>query len=92
MKPLFEIDDAEARRTGVIADEAYAPLLFDLIRDVNAMPGAQAVNVTFSPVTGNGGTREFFLHVLLGRKGAAIPESAVYAAVDAARELELYRK
>ena len=92
VKPLFEIDDAEARRTGVIADEAYAPLLFDLIRDVNAMPGAQAVNVTFSPVTGNGGTREFFLHVLLGRKGAAIPESAVYAAVDAARELELYRK
>ena len=92
VKPLFEIDDAEARRTGVIADEAYAPLLFDLIRDVNAMPGAQAVNVTFSPVTGNGGTREFFLHVLLGRKGASIPESAVYAAVDAARELELYRK
>lgn len=92
VKPLFEIDDAEARRTGIIAEDAYAPLLFDLIRDVDAMPGAKAVHVTHSPVTGNAGTREFFLHVLLGKEGAAISESAVYAAVQAARELELYRK
>lgn len=92
VKPLFEIDSAEARRTGVIAEEAYAPLLFDLVRDVNRMPGAAVQNVTHSSVTGNAGTREFFLHVLLGRSCPPLPEAAVYAAVERAKELELYRK
>lgn len=92
VKPLFEIDDAEARRTGMIADEQYAPLLFDLIRDVNAMPGASARAITHSHVTGNAGTREFFLHVILGRECPAIEEAAVYAAVERAKELEQYKK
>ncbi len=92
VKPLFEIDDAEARRTGVIPDDAYAPLLFSLIRDVNDMPGAAVKNVTNSSVTGNAGTREFFLHVLLGESCPPVPEDAVYAAVARAEELERYRK
>lgn len=92
VKPLFEIDDAEARRTGVIADEQYAPLLFDLIRDVNAMPGTWAKAITHSHVTGNAGTREFFLHVCLGKECPPIQDADVYAAVERARELELYKK
>lgn len=92
VKPLFEIDDAEVRRTGVVPDDAYAPLLFSLIRDVNAMPGAAVQNVTNSAVTGNAGTREFFLHVLLGTSCPPVPEDAVYAAVARAEELERYRK
>lgn len=92
VKPLFEIDDAQARRTGVIAEESYAPLLLDLIRDVNAMPGAAAAQITHSHVTGNAGTREFFLHVALGRACPPIPQEAVYAAVARAQELERYKK
>ncbi|MCI5566038.1 MAG: TlyA family RNA methyltransferase [Clostridiales bacterium] len=92
IKPLFEIDDAQARRTGVIAEESYAPLLLDLIRDVNAMPGAAAAQITHSHVTGNAGTREFFLHVALGRACPPIPQEAVYAAVARAQELERYKK
>ena len=92
VKPLFEIDDAEARRTGVIADEQYGPLLFDLIRDVNAMPGTAVKAVTYSHVTGNAGTREFFLHVCLGAKCPPIQDADVYQAVEKAKELELYRK
>lgn len=71
VKPLFETEDMEARRTGVLPPEAYLPTLVDLVRDVNAMQGVQAVGVTYSPVTGNGGTHEFFLHVALGRDGEA---------------------
>lgn len=92
VKPLFEIDDAEARRTGVIADDQYAPLLFDLIGDVNALPGCAVQGVTHSSVTGNAGTREFFLHVLLGKACPPVPEASVYAAVERAQELERYRK
>ena len=92
VKPLFEIDSAQARRTGVIADGAYAPLLLDLVRDVNALPGAAVKNVTHSAVTGNAGTREFFLHVLLGRECPPLPMEAVLAAVERAKRLEVYRK
>ena len=56
----------EARRTGVLPPEKYLPTLLELVRDVNALPGAQAKQVTYSPVTGNNGTHEFFLHVVLG--------------------------
>ena len=92
VKPLFEIDDAEARRTGVIADDRYAPLLRSLIDDVNAMPGTAVRAVTHSSVTGNAGTREFFLHVVLGEACGPIPEEAIAAAVERARALEQYKK
>lgn len=93
VKPLFEIDDAEARRTGVIRDEQYAPLLRSLIDDVNAMDGASVRAVTNSAVTGNAGTREFFLHVMLGGdRRPPISEEEIAAAVRRAGELEKYRK
>ena len=92
VKPLFEIDDAEARRTGMIANGQYAPLLCDLIRDVNGMPGCAVKGVTHSSVTGNACTREFFLHVLLGRECPPVPEASVYAAIERAQELERYKK
>jgi len=92
VKPLFEIDDAEARRTGEIDDDQYAPLLFDLIRDVNAMPGTAVKAVTHSHVTGNAGTREFFLHVCLGATCEPIKDGDIYSAIERAKELELYKK
>ena len=93
VKPLFESDDAEARRTGVIPEEAYVPLLKDLIRDIDLMPGTACANVTCSPVTGNTGTREFFLHVLLGKALPAVDLTpGIIRAVDRARQLDLYKK
>lgn len=92
VKPLFEIDDAEARRTGVIPEDRYAPLLKSLIDDVNAMPGVSVRSVTHSPVTGNAGTREFFLHVLLGKTSPPVSNEAIERAVRRAAELERYKK
>ena len=94
VKPLFETEDAAARRSGVLPDDAYEGVLNDLIRDVNALPYAQAVNVTHSPVTGNAGTREFFLHVRLGRdKGPAVDLAPkARQAVERALQLSLYEK
>ena len=94
VKPLFEVEDSEARRTGLLADDAYGPILRDLIRDVNALPYARAVGVTHSPVTGNTGTREFFLHVALSEAPGAAPDlsAAAAAAVERALALREYEK
>jgi len=94
VKPLFEVDDMEARRTGILPDSAYGRVLTDLIADVNALPWARAVNVTHSPVTGNTGTREFFLHVRLCPSPPAAPDlsGAVEAAVARALALSEYEK
>ena len=94
VKPLFEVEDTEARRSGVLPDDAYENVLLDLIRDVNALPYARAVNVTHSPVTGNAGTREFFLHVVLSKNPGEIRDltQEVRAAVERVLQLHLYEK
>lgn len=89
VKPLFEVDDSEARRTGILPDSAYGQVLSGLIRDVNALPYARAVNVTHSPVTGNTGTREFFLHVRLGKALGDAPDLSEAAANAVRRALAL---
>lgn len=93
VKPLFEVDDSEARRTGHIASEAYAPVLRALYAALSAQPDTAVWNVTHSPVTGNNGTHEFFLHVGFGPEATArgLSRAAFAARADAAvaRALEL---
>ncbi len=93
VKPLFEIDDANARRTGEIGQDSYLPLLERLIRELNDQPCTWVENVTHSPVTGNNGTHEFFLHVRFGQTTEK-PElsGACAAAVERAVQLEKYHK
>ncbi len=93
VKPLFEIDDADARRTGDIDDSEYLPLLLHLADELNAQENTSVVNVTNSRVTGNNGTREFFFHVVFG-KNTDKPSltSQAEAAVERALSLERYRR
>ena len=93
VKPLFEINDANARRTGEIEQDAYLPLLLRLMEDMNAQPNTWVKNVTHSPVTGNNGTHEFFLHICFGSP-QEVPELADAAAeaVQRAVQLEKYHK
>lgn len=94
VKPLFEIDDAVARRTGVIDGEAYVPLLVSLSEGI-AADGYAVCGITHSPVTGNNGTLEFFLHVSLAGDGGLSPDQrmrAAHEAVKAALALPLYHK
>ncbi|MBQ8080912.1 MAG: TlyA family rRNA (cytidine-2'-O)-methyltransferase [Clostridia bacterium] len=94
VKPLFEIDDAGARRSGIIPEDAYAPLLEALIRDINHLPYAAVRDVTHSHVTGNAGTREFFLHVCLGheKNDPLLLSDKIPSVIERARLLEEYRK
>lgn len=81
VKPLFEVDDSDARRTGVIAQSAYLPLLLSLCEAFVA-DGYAVRGVTHSPVTGNGGTREFFLHLAFA--GESLPPETLSIAAEAA--------
>lgn len=82
VKPLFEIDDQEARRSGVIAPEAYAPLLHSLC-DAIIMKGFPLAGICHSPVTGNTGTHEFFFHLALDAP-SSLPQEARDAAIEQA--------
>ena len=93
VKPLFEVEDAEARRTGEIRPEQYLPVLTHLIEVLNAQEGTAVRDVTYSPVTGNNGTHEFFLHVVFGGDAPAtgLLEKAE-AAVEKVLSLPKYHK
>jgi len=68
VKPLFEIEDADARRKGEISDpSAYVDILNDLVEFVSGI-GFEASGLCHSRVPGARGTREFFLRVSLGRR------------------------
>lgn len=69
VKPLFETTDAQAARTGILTNDAYAPLLDGLIHGLERDNNLSILDVAPSPVKGSGGTIEFFLHVLLGTMG-----------------------
>lgn len=88
VKPLFEVDDSDARRTGVINPALYETVLQELIRDLNAQEHTAVFGVTPSPVTGNHGTHEFFLHVVLG-EGLHAPDLTRETALVAEKVLAL---
>lgn len=93
VKPLFETQDMDVRRTGLMKDSAYAPLLRRLIGVLSAQPGTRVLALTNSPVTGNTGTREFFLHIrFLPGGGSAVGEEAVEKAVRNALSIPEYVK
>ncbi|MHC1785902.1 MAG: TlyA family RNA methyltransferase [Christensenellales bacterium] len=93
VKPLFETEDGAARRDGRLIDSAYAPLLRDLTGYLDDLPGIRVAALTHSPVTGNTGTREFFLHILLGRVlPSRVDDLVIDACVDRALQVTPYRK
>ncbi|ALS27121.1 RNA methyltransferase [Paenibacillus sp. 32O-W] len=63
VKPLFEVNDVEIRRSGVIEDEkVYKDILLDLV-DYFTKIGFSIRGITNSPITGNNRTIEFFIHL-----------------------------
>lgn len=92
VKPLFEVEDAKARRTGALPDGCFAPLLRDLKRALEEDASTCVRGVTFSPVTGNRGTLEFFFHVRFGTNERIDLNSDILSSVQGALSLMAYRK
>lgn len=93
VKPLFETNDAQACRSGRLDNAAYAPILRSLIDYVNSLEGACVTALTHSPVTGNAGSREFFIRVTLG-KGlpATISDIDIESCVAQAIQVSPFKK
>jgi len=63
VKPLFEINDPQARRSGIIPQSSYVNILNTLVSTINDFPYTSVTAVSASPIQGSGGTYEFLLHV-----------------------------
>lgn len=82
VKPLFEVSDAEARRTGVLEGvEPYRSVLQRLVRDCAEL-GWSPLGVAASPIRGSRGTVEFLLHARNRAHAGAEPD--ITAALRAA--------
>ena len=93
VKPLFETDDPNARRTGEIDPASFPSLLRHLCDTLDQQEKTHAVSVTYSPVTGNNGTHEFFQHVRFGEGDyPQVTDEAIQQAVEHVLALQKYRK
>lgn len=65
VKPIYEVESSEIRRTGRINDQdILRSLLGNLCRRFLEM-NISILGITNSPITGNNGTLEYFIHVKL---------------------------
>lgn len=99
VKPLFEVSDSNMRRSGEIDNpEVYKDLLKELASYVEKL-GYKVTGITHSHVTGNKGTREFFMRVSLDRStydnillsNNQIVEQ-IENAVQAVMQVEIFKK
>lgn len=94
VKPIFETEDRERRRSGEINDEAALLAVWEGLIDYFTGAGAALCGIIESPVRGNTGAVEFFLHVKMQGEGRGRGEmlSQARAAVAAALALPEFHK
>lgn len=99
VKPLFEVNDRDMRRSGEITNpDVFKELLRDLVKYIDEL-GYKVTGITYSHVTGNKGTREFFIRVSLDEVTYSDMllsdndiEEQIDNAVRAVMEIELFKK
>ncbi|MBN2835521.1 MAG: TlyA family RNA methyltransferase [Candidatus Delongbacteria bacterium] len=95
VKPIFEVNNSDVRRTGEINDELmFRDILFDLMNDINSK-GYSIRAITNSPITGNKGTREFFMHISLQSNSSesdSTLKSQIELSIKRAMDLDRYKK
>lgn len=87
VKPLFEIERMEARRSGEEPDEReFLAMLLSLCDAIPSM-GFGVLNAMASPIRGNKGTHEFLLHLKKGAGSAPGIQSTLQAAAAASQDI-----
>lgn len=94
VKPIFETQDMSVRRTGKINDAAVLMAVWEDLLSFFLEKGVGLLALTHSPVRGNTGAVEFFLHVAFGKTGKGADELMQEAerAVEAALALPEFHK
>jgi 23S rRNA (cytidine1920-2'-O)/16S rRNA (cytidine1409-2'-O)-methyltransferase len=93
IKPVFEADDPEARRSGNITEYS---MLYGILTSLTAFftaEGFAVTGLTHSPVTGNGGALEYFARLTLS-EGHNAPDlnEMIAAAVERSFTLNKFKK
>ncbi len=65
VKPIYEVESAEIRRTGEINDKDILRDILKSLCDSFIEQEVSILGITYSPVTGNNGTLEYFIAVKL---------------------------
>lgn len=94
VKPLFEVDDSEMRRKGKIDNpEIFKEILSELVNFIES-ENINPVGITNSPVTGNNGTKEFFMYITKSK--SIQPEKNIFEQINESikkvMRLEDYKK
>lgn len=76
VKPLFETGNAELRRIGRIDDPSEYGAILRELTEFCLEEGHLVHGVCASPITGNKGTREFFILISDDREFASIPDAS----------------
>ncbi|MBR6530121.1 MAG: TlyA family rRNA (cytidine-2'-O)-methyltransferase [Clostridia bacterium] len=94
VKPIFETRDSEIRRTGKINDAAALMAVWEDLIDFFFAQNAALCGIIPSPVRGNTGVVEFFLHLRFCGEGLSKEELLTLArtAVDEALALPEFHK
>ena len=75
IKPLFEVDSSELRRTGKMEDpQALCRILQDICGFCR-QEGFDVLGITHSPIRGNNGTVEYFIYLACGMDNPAKQEN-----------------
>lgn len=87
VKPLFEVSDSKARRTGIIEESShYSDMLQDLLGSISSI-GLHICGLTHSHIRGGKGTFEFFLY--LAKRPSTRPQDFdIETVVEAALALQ----
>ncbi|HEX6971085.1 MAG TPA: TlyA family RNA methyltransferase [Limnochordia bacterium] len=89
VKPLYEVGDPLARRTGRIAGSApYRSVLWDLC-DWASRQGLGVRGLVASPLRGSRGAVEFFMWLAAGADAHSLPEATLQEAIERAVEQAL---
>lgn len=97
IKPLFEVESAEIRRSGVIDDPAvFEEILLDLCRHFDH-EGLSILGLTYSPIRGNTDTVEYFIELSFDPPAGQETLNQSYAEcigqiVEASMKIEKFKK
>lgn len=95
VKPIFEIESKDVRRTGDINHpEYFLEILTDLFDFIENNTNFKVMGITHSTVLGNSGTVEFFLHITnnknIGKTDMNIINKQIKLSIDRGMNLPKY--
>lgn len=93
VKPIFEVDSSEIRQNGKINDADLHREILNKVKTYSEALGFNAIDVTYSPVRGNNGAVEYFMHLSLNNDvESRITVERIESVIEKGLKLDVFRK